>query len=367
MARTPKNIEVQDVNDESIDQAAVASAMDVMRDQAQEDQADLFDLATSIGAIQAMSLVNSFTSAAQVQLFRRIRDSNKIKDLPIRSSSGELTRFTSMRAACPVIFGRTYESLLEAETRLSTFGDNAYETAARLGLNRNALRAARALPPEKLEVVRLAIEGGSTKAEVLSVIEDLAEKVQLAEAATDEVKAELKASEEVLATKNKTIDRLQRAVAGAAVLDDVAGDARRVVRGEVVPESAGGIEVRHVLATRDLAHLPNRGEVPRGEDQQRLAAIPGLGEHASRAFDIRGRDRACRTPSVGTLAQVVGSAVPPQIGIGDNRRHVVGLVTEHRQGAARTRIVEGRMQRIRPQHALVVQCVDPADSDVATT
>lgn len=210
MARPPKNIEVQDVNDESINQFAVASAMDVMRDQAQEDQADLFDLATSIGAIQAMSLVNSFTSAAQVQLFRRIRDSNKIKDLPIRSSSGELTRFTSMRAACPVIFGRTYESLLEAETRLSTFGDNAYETAARLGLNRNALRAARALPPEKLEVVRLAIEGGSTKAEVLSVIEDLAEKAQLAEAAAGEAKAELKASEEVLATKNKTIDRLQR-------------------------------------------------------------------------------------------------------------------------------------------------------------
>ena len=210
MARPPKNIEVQDVNDESINKTAVANAMDVMRDQAQEDQADLFDLATSIGAIQAMSLVNSFTSAAQVQLFQRIRDTNKIKDLPIRSSNGELTRFTSMRAACPVIFGRTYESMLEAEARLSTFGDNAYETAARLGLNRNALRAARALPPEKLEIVRAAIGNGSTKAEVLSVIEDLAEKVQQAEAAATEAKAELKASEEVLATKNKTIDKLQR-------------------------------------------------------------------------------------------------------------------------------------------------------------
>lgn len=38
------------------------------------------------------------------------------------------------------------------------------------------------------------------------------EKVQQAEAAATEAKAELKASEEVLATKNKTIDRLQRSL-----------------------------------------------------------------------------------------------------------------------------------------------------------
>ena len=41
MARPPKNIEVQDANDESINQVAVASAMDAMRAQAQEDQLEL--------------------------------------------------------------------------------------------------------------------------------------------------------------------------------------------------------------------------------------------------------------------------------------------------------------------------------------
>ena len=177
---------------------------------AQEDQAELVELAIGIGALQAFDLVKTFTSAAQVKLFKRIRESKQINKLCIRGQDGGVKTFHSMREACPVLFGRTYESMRDAEDCFGLLGEDVYEAAARLRLNDSALRAARALPPEKLEVVRLAIANGSTKAEVLSVIEDLAEKAQLAEAAATEAKAELKASEEVLATKNKTIDRLQR-------------------------------------------------------------------------------------------------------------------------------------------------------------
>ena len=210
MAKQPKTIEVKDLDDASINQPAVASAMEVMRDQAQEDQAELTDLAMSIGAAQAFSLVKTFTSAAQVKLFRRIRESKQIKNLRIRGQAGEVKSFHSMREACPVLFGRTYESMMDAEEKFDTFGEEVYEGAARLRLNDSALRATRALPPERLEIVRAAIGNGSTKAEVLSVIEDLAEKVEQAEAATAEAKAELKASEEVLAAKSKTIDKLHR-------------------------------------------------------------------------------------------------------------------------------------------------------------
>ena len=210
MARPPKNIEVQDVNDESINQFAVASAMDVMRDQAQEEEAELVELAIGIGAMQAFDLIGKFTAASQVATFKRIRESKQINKLAIRMPDGRVATCDSMREACPILFGRSYDTMLREEDSYDLLGEKAYEVASRLGLNRSALRATRALPPEKLELVRIAIADGSTKAEVLSVIEDLAEKVQQAEAAADEVKAELKASEEVLATKNKTIDRLQR-------------------------------------------------------------------------------------------------------------------------------------------------------------
>lgn len=210
MARTPKNIEVQDANDESINQPAVASAMDLMREQAQEDLVELLDLAGDVKAIHMAEVTVKFCAAAQIQLFKRIRESKKIKDLPLRDADGNLRRAQTMEEFCPLAFGRSYRAMMDAEEKFDLLGQEAYEAAGRLGLNRAALRLTRSLPPEKLEIVRAAIGSGSTKAEVLSVIEDLAEKVQQAEAATLEAKAELKASEEVLATKNKTIDRLQR-------------------------------------------------------------------------------------------------------------------------------------------------------------
>lgn len=207
--RPAKDIAVQDT-DHAIDTEKIGGAMVAMRDQAHQDQEELIELATGIGALQAFDLMQKFASAAHIKLFKRIRESKQIKNLRVRGQDGEVKSFDSMREACPVLFGRTYQSMLDAEEKFDTFGEEVYEGAARLRLNDSALRAARALPPEKLEVIRTAIGNGSTKAEVLSVIEDLAEKVQQAETATAEAKAELKASEDVLATKNKAIDKLQR-------------------------------------------------------------------------------------------------------------------------------------------------------------
>lgn len=210
MARPPKTAEVQDVTDKSIDQEKMDGAMVAMRDQAQADQQELIELATGIGALQAFDLMQKFASAAHIKLFKRIRESKQIKHLPIRLRDGSSQKFDSIKEACPALFGRTYQSMLDAEEKFDTFGEEVYEGAARLRLNDSALRATRALPPEKLEIVRAAIAVGSTKADVLSVIEDLAEKAQQADTATTEAKAELKAAEDVLAAKNKTIDRLQR-------------------------------------------------------------------------------------------------------------------------------------------------------------
>lgn len=208
--RKAKDIVVQPVIDPALDQAKLEGAMVAMRDQAQEGQAELADLAMGIGALQAFDLMGKFAAASQVATFKRIRESKQINRLAIRKPDGGVAICDSMREACPLLFGRSYDTMLREEESYNLLGEQAYEIASRLGLNRSALRAARALPPEKLEIVRTAIGNGNTKAEVLSVIEDLAEKVQQAEAETAEAKAELKASEEVAAAKSKTIDKLQR-------------------------------------------------------------------------------------------------------------------------------------------------------------
>lgn len=195
------------VNDEELRAADVA-----MRQQAQEDQADLVDLAMGVGALQAFSLIQKFASVAQVRLFKRVRESKQINKLPIRMPDGSIQKFELIVEACPVLFGRSFQAMRDAEDRFDVMGEEVYEAACRLRLNDSALRAARALPPEKLETVRLAISNGSSKAEVLSVIEDLAEKIESAEKQVAELQAENTASEELLSKRDATIKRLEREV-----------------------------------------------------------------------------------------------------------------------------------------------------------
>jgi hypothetical protein len=195
----------------NVDVQKIGSAMDAMRDQAQEGQMELLELAGDVGALQMAGLTVKFLRAAEIRLFERVRESRKIKDLPIKTPDG-LRRAETLTDFCPLVFGRSYSVMAEESQNLDLLGDQAYEDASRLGLNRSSLRAARALPPEKLEIVRLAISQGSSKSEVLSVIEDLAEKVEQTEKLADDLRGEVQAAEEMIEKRDKAIKRLEREV-----------------------------------------------------------------------------------------------------------------------------------------------------------
>ncbi|MBF5006377.1 hypothetical protein [Diaphorobacter caeni] len=220
---------MQDIVDTTVDQEKIEGAMVAMREQAQEDQLELLELASNVGALQALELTRSFVAAATVQLFDKVRESKRIKDLPIRLPDGTVAMATTVDEFCRLVFGKPRTAMVEASESLQALGETAYELASRLGLNRNAMRAARALPPEKLEVVRLAISNGSTKADVLSVIEDLAEKVEESAKALEDAKADLVAKDQVLEDKNKSIDKLKAAQKRiqAASMDDQLADLKK--------------------------------------------------------------------------------------------------------------------------------------------
>lgn len=229
--RTAKPVLVQPVIDPALDQAKLDGAMVAMREesaeQREQETIQLAQACQAVGGALMARLHKNFSHAAEVSMFLQVRDLPLavIRRIPIQKihatagnnassteGDGEKIHATAgnLDEFCRLVFDRSYNAMLEEAQNLSALGDQAYESAARLKLSRNSLRVTRALPPEKLEIVRTAIGNGNTKAEVLSVIEDLAEKVQQAEAATAEAKAELKAAEEVAAGKSKTIDKLQR-------------------------------------------------------------------------------------------------------------------------------------------------------------
>lgn len=210
MSRPAKNTEVAPLIDPAIDQEKMTDAMQAMREQAQEDGATVFKIGQQVGALQATRMWSTAFRAAELKMFSELRalPVETVRKIPIQVD-GSLRRAERASELCELVFGRSYSKLAEEAQNLGVLGDDAYELATGLGLNRSNLRAVRALPPEKLEVVRNAISSGSAKSEVLAVIEDLAEKVQKAEDTTAETKAEVAAKEKLLADKNQQIDSLR--------------------------------------------------------------------------------------------------------------------------------------------------------------
>lgn len=102
--------------------------------------------------------------------------------------------------------------MVEAAESLGALGDQAYEAANRLGLNRKQLRLIRSLPDAQRTAVAEAIASES-KPEVIAIIEDLAAQLATAQDQVADAQAELKASEELSANKNAKIDKLSRHIA----------------------------------------------------------------------------------------------------------------------------------------------------------
>lgn len=196
-----------------VDAQKFTEAHSAMIELAQDEDATAFEIGQQVGAIMATRMWGRTFRAAELQMFERLRalPPETIKKVPI-NVDGTLRRAERVPEFCELVFGVSYSKLAEESQNLETLGEEVYGLATRLGLNRNALRAARALPPEKLETVRQAIANGTSKAEVLSVIEDLAVKVQTAEKEAADAKAEQAAAEELVAKKNQAIDKLTKQV-----------------------------------------------------------------------------------------------------------------------------------------------------------
>lgn len=210
--RPAKSAEVADLNDKSINTDAVGGALEAMRDQVAEEAAQIAQGSRIVGGALMAGLHKKFSAAAEVSMFVQLRELplSVIRKIPISAPGETSATAETLDELCRAVFGRPYNSMAEEAQNLAALGDASYDLASRLGLNRSALRAARALPPEKLEAVRLAISNGSSKAEVLSVIEDLAEKVQRAEVEVADLRAEREADEQVRGDLRKKIDRLER-------------------------------------------------------------------------------------------------------------------------------------------------------------
>ncbi len=172
----------------------------------------IFDLGRQVGAIQMANVQAEFLAVARIRLFDEIKESNKYKDLAISGPDGNLAMARNLEEFCRIVFGVGYAKMVDASKDLNALGQDSYESANRLGLNRRQLRLIRSLPDAQRTAVADAIQSES-KTEVVAIIEDLA--AQLAQAQDDMVEAKLEkdATDKLLATKDAKINKLSRHIA----------------------------------------------------------------------------------------------------------------------------------------------------------
>lgn len=227
---------------QELDQARVVAI-----DQAHEAEAALARAAIAVGGAIMAHFHAQMSAAAEVRMFEQIRALPReiVRRIPIQRRDGVSAAADSLDQLCPLVFGRSYNAMAEAAQNFHALGEETYETAARLGLNRSALRAVRALPPAKLEAVRHAIESGGTKAEVLSVIEDLAEKAAQAEEALRDKEAELQVANDAREKQRARIDKLVAAQKLFAALppDEELAEMQAAAM-EIMREARGAIDGR---------------------------------------------------------------------------------------------------------------------------
>lgn len=186
-------------------------AMAVMRETAiseqQEQVSSAFDLGRFVGVAQLARTMSSFSAAAEIRAFEEINKSKAFKNLPIKHPDGSFCPAENIDAFCRAVFGKGYKAMSNHKVMLQQLGEEAYENASRLNLNRSQLRLLLTLPEDERAAVEEAMRDGG-KDEVVTLIQSLASKLDESRTEAENLRGELAATEEISAEKTQRIEKL---------------------------------------------------------------------------------------------------------------------------------------------------------------
>lgn len=210
MARKATEIIVQEKP--AIDEAAVNGAFEtarqnVLREQ-QETASETFSLGRFVGAAQMASAMRNFSAVAEVRAFDEVRKSKAFKHIPVTHPNGEVRTAENIDEFSRLVFGRGYKSMMENSQALERLGADSFDAVNSLGISRAQMRLLIALPEDERAAVNAAVKSGE-KLEVVSLIQDLANKLDETRSKVEDLKAQAAATDRVLSDKSALIDQLQ--------------------------------------------------------------------------------------------------------------------------------------------------------------
>lgn len=264
--RGRKTKEAQPIEHAEVDEEKIGGAMVAMRDDAKQEQqaivSDVFSLGRNVGAALMANMMKSFSAAAEIHAFREINESKSFRHLAIRMPDGVLRSAENIDEFCQVVFGRGYKAMNNHKVMLEQLGEETYENANRLGLNRGQLRLLLTLPEDERTAVEDAMKS-SDKSEVVSLIQSLANKLDETRTQVEELKAENAADKELLATRAKDLAKLRTQEKRIKPLepDDVLAELRQEVTSQANDAEAAIIgQLRQGFYALVEHHATNGGD-----------------------------------------------------------------------------------------------------------
>lgn len=172
---------------------------------------DAYELAKSVGRIEGIEFTRRVGEVAIAQIFTEVRKSKRYKGLPYKDTEGVTRHVGTFEEFCQAFLGKSYNRCLELSQNLHVLGTDLYESAERIGFRSRDYRALKALPEADQDAVKTALDDGSTKEEVLDLLQDMAERHAAEKAATKKELADLKADHDALdklmADKTERLDK----------------------------------------------------------------------------------------------------------------------------------------------------------------
>lgn len=187
--------------------SAAAEAVDAMSvaDMAVIESAEFFQ---SVGRMQAAHLIETVSSRIMAEQYLKAKAViGKLGGtIPALDAHGRAKRF-ALDEFCEAFIGLTQRRCQQLASNLAELGAELYDQAERLGFKARDYQALKALPEDAREVVKKAIAAGDRDS-AIDALQDMAARVEAAQAKLEEANGRVEAQGRLLETKNQTIDKL---------------------------------------------------------------------------------------------------------------------------------------------------------------
>jgi hypothetical protein len=171
---------------------------------------DSFDVAKSLGRIEAANFFTTVGDKLIAETALNIRDSKKYKGLPYKDESGNLRQVGDFPEFCKVFLGKSYTRTMELISNHNLLGGDLYEQAERLGFRQRDYNALKALPADDRAIIAEAIEAEDLD-KALDLMQQMAAKHHREKETTikqlDELTKSVEAKDSVIKGKSEELDK----------------------------------------------------------------------------------------------------------------------------------------------------------------